>query len=286
MHRVLVGSVTIAVTLLAISFAIAATTSPNVPDSQVGGPSSQEVPAKEAGLPKGSVPGVKFITTAEMKKTQGPKETGVFIVDSDAIPRSLQANLKKGGYTLQADGKAYDAKGTPVAVFVHSETFRVASGKSGGTTSPLDRFAEAIGDAAVSKAQAGVPFPFRCETLDLFAVFDTGFCRYQRVHTFAEANGALGDGSCGAARPATSISIISVRAGFPTRDITRSTCPNCSQREVSREKHYGCWWPAIGGTPTMRHQVNMFDAADGTRLDCRFDWNLSNPSAVTGGCTR
>ncbi|MFM9864458.1 MAG: hypothetical protein ACKVRO_12700 [Micropepsaceae bacterium] len=287
-HVLVVGSTSLVGALLVISVAFAAPTAPQGPKGPVSGMPVHAVPDGEAGLPKGSVAGVKFITTAEMKKATGPKESGVFIVDSDAIPRSLQANLKQGGYTLKADGNAFDAKGTPVAIFVDSKTFRVGSGKSGGAASLLDRFAETIGDIAITRARAGVPHPFRCQTIDRFAVFDTGFCRYQRVHTFAEANGALVGGACGAARPETSISSIVVRAGFPPTNIARRSCPTaagCSRAEASREIHYGCFWPGIGSTPTMRHQVNMFDAADGARIDCRHEWNLSRPSAVTGSCS-
>ena len=276
MQKIFLRSAVLSGLMFSFPLALAADSPVTVLNANVKGTGVTLTPATVAGLPKGSVQGMKFTTTEQMKKTKGPTEVGVFMVDSESIPKNLQANLKEAGYQLQADGKAVDAKGNPIAVFVSSQTYRVdPKQKSGELPNMLQRFGQAIWNFAVTPAKAGNPYPFRCYTINLYAVYDLGgFCRWQRVHTFAEADGALADGTCGVARPETRISSISVRAGFLPSSISRRSCPNCSRASVSRQVGYGCLWPAIGGTPTMRHQVNMFDAVDGARIDGFWDWHL------------
>lgn len=276
MQKILLSTMSLAALIVALPLALAADARIQGADVKVEGSAATLVPATEARLPKDALPGVKFISSEQFKQTKGPSESGVFIVDETTIPKNLQENLKAEGYRLQPDGKAVDAKGTPVAIFVRSMTYKIdPKQKQGALPGGLGRLAGAVGDLVISPAKAGTPFPFRCFTADLFAVFDlSGFCRWQRVHTMVEANGALSDGTCGAARPPTAITSVSVRAGFLPRNIATRTCTNCSRASTSREVGFGCFWPAIGGTPTMRHQGNLFDRADGARLDFVVDWHL------------
>lgn len=236
--------------------------------------SSKLVPPSVAGIPADQMPGAKLISSKDMAAMKEPLASGLYILDSEgAVPAGLDRKLKAAGLTLTPNGAVIDAKGKEKAVFVHSETYQLAGGgKQGSLPFTIERFAKNFGDAIIPSAEAADPYPFRCLTLDLFAVYERGFCRYTQVHTYAEANGLDGAGACGPARPATRISSIQVRAGFLPSSISRRSCTNCSERSVMREIHHGCFWPAIGGVPTKRHQVNMIDLADGARFDGVWDW--------------
>lgn len=245
---------------------------------KITGGQATYVPLEKAGLPSSSLPGIKFITTAQMAKMKGPTESGVFVIDGRAIPQGLAEQLRSQQFSLSPDGTLTRGDGEKLAAFVHSLTYKLNANKQGERSDSIKRFASAIGDALVPPANAGVPHPFDCFTTNLWAVYQLrDFHRWQQAHTFAEANGSLSDGSCGPGRPATAIESISVRAGFTNPPgpaaLSRRDCRNCQRSSVMRQNDFGFFWPAIGGTRTNAHQINMFDPSGRvSRWDFYVEW--------------
>jgi hypothetical protein len=247
-------------------------------DVKISGGQATYVPLDKAGLPPSSLPGVKFITSAQMAKMKQPTESGVFVIDGRNVPQGLPEQLRSQQYTLSPNGTLTHGNGERLAVFVHSLTYKLGNKKLGEPRGGIKRFADAIGVALVPSAHAGDPYPFDCFTTNLWAVYQlSDFHRWQQAHTFAEANGSLVDGSCGPGRPPTAIRFISVRAGFtnpagPPPALSLRECRNCQRSSVMRQNDFGFFWPAIGSTRTNVHQINMFDPTGRGRHDVYIEW--------------
>lgn len=271
-----------ALRLLIAALAATILTSPSLAQSpaldvKISGGQAIFVPLEKSGLPANSLPGVKFITSAQMAQMKEPKESGVFVVDGQAVPQGLAAQLKSVKYKLSPDGTLTRGDGEKLALFVHSLTYKLEEQKQGQAPGLLERFASSIGSVLIPPAHAGDPHPFNCFTTNLWAVYQLrDFHRWQQAHTFAEANGALTDGSCGAGRPATAIDTIDVRAGFTNPPlspaVSRRACRNCQRAQIHRQNDFGYFWPAIGSTRTNVHQINMFDPSGRRRWDFYIEW--------------
>lgn len=264
-----------------VFFAIGAGTDAQAESRQleikIKGGTATYVPLEKAGLPQASLPGVKFITSDAMAKMKEPTESGVFIIDAQAVPRNMPTLLKQASFSLSPDGTLTNAKGEKIALFAHSLTYRLESGQKRTEVPSLWQFASGVFDVIVPPARAGVPHPFSCFTTEIWAVYQvSAFHRWQQAHTYAEANGAEVGGTCGPARPDTAISSIRVEAGFvglpAATTVTRSSCRDCVRRSVSRQHDFGYFWPAIGSTRRNVHQINMYDPSGIRRWDVRIEW--------------
>jgi hypothetical protein len=203
----------------------------------------------QAGLARSRVPGVRFISSEKVRRIKvTERQTGLYLVDIDFIPRGLPAALKQFRYTLRKDGTLLDANKEPILALVTSEVYLIEKRKAAG-----------LSNLVIPTAQAANPFPWRCYSFTPWAVYHGGFHRWYDARTWAGAYGADNSGGCSGGSPHTRIDYLYTRAavgGWGDSD----HCFNC-ETEYSRDTwDVGYFWPAHGVPVTTHHAVY----ADGT----------------------
>ena len=212
-------------------------------DSAIGA-SVKRLSGTQAGLTPASLPGVKFISSEQVKSLNTAEQnSGLFLVDIDFVPRELTVALRSFKYTLQKDGTLLDSNGEPILALVTSEVYRVEQKRVGGLSSFF-----------ISEANAANPFPWHCYSFTPWAVYHGGFHRWYDARTWADTYGADSSGGCGGGSPHTRVDYIYTRAavgGWGDSD----HCFNC-ESEYSRDVwDVGYWWPAHGVPVTTHHAV-------------------------------
>jgi len=214
------------------------------PVYKVGGTLATPVPDREAGLPRESLPGAKFVTLAEWTKMRDIPRTGLYIVDSLNVPNGLPEDLRTAGFRLSPDGLLRDAKGKLKALFIVSHLYQGGL-KQGSLDSRFAKFAEAAMGAVITPAQAGNPFRFACWSHAFWLEYSDGFCRWQDLHSVADAFGPNINNTCSGPLPHTHITSIEVRASINGINAA-NTCTNATTCSTMAEWNIGCFWPAYG----------------------------------------
>ncbi len=214
------------------------------PEYKVGGTLATQVPAREAGLPRDTLPGAKFISLGQWYEMREIPRTGLYLVDSENVPNGLAENLRKAGFRLSSDGLLRDAKGKLKALFIVSNLYQ-GNLKQGARDSGLRKFAQAALGTVLTPAQAGNPFRFACWSHSFWLEYSDGFCRWQDLHSVADAFGPNIHNTCSGQLPHTNITSIEVRASIGGINAGH-TCHNASSCSTEADWDIGCFWPAYG----------------------------------------
>jgi len=216
-------------------------------DGAANGIKVQRVTGAAIGLPRAQAAYAKFVTTEAIKKTDFTRTaSGVFIVDTDYVPRDLPEIMRMKGLTARQDGALVDANGEAVLLLIKGETY-LAQGPSGRQTSLLGK----VSDLFITPANAASPFPWRCFSFGPWAIYHGGFHRWYEAGTNIAAYGADGGGQCSGGSPLTRIDFLQARAavGSPGNQNFCFTCPTQSAYDTW---DVGIFWPAHG-IPTTTH---------------------------------
>jgi hypothetical protein len=216
-------------------------------DGAANGIKVQRLTGAQIGLPRAEAPYAKFTTMDAIKQIDLARTaTGVFIVDTDYVPRDLPEIMRMKGLTAAKDGRLTDANGEAVALLIQGETY-LAQGPSGRQTSLLDK----VSDLLIPPAKAASPFPWRCFSFSPWAIYHGGFHRWYEAGTSIGAYGADGAGQCSGASPRTNIDFLQARAavGFPGN---QNFCFTCTTQSAYDTWDVGYFWPAHG-IPTTTH---------------------------------
>ncbi|HEC13006.1 MAG TPA: hypothetical protein ENI80_07110 [Acidiferrobacteraceae bacterium] len=221
------------------------------------GAKHKELTGKAAGLPLSALPGARFITSQELRRTANPIETGLLLLDMDFVPTDLPQRLKKEGYKLTKSGRLLDKDKQPVLMVMRAHVYALYGDNKAAKQQGI-QWSKTV-DYLVPSANAGNPYPLRCATWAWRKTYNGGFCRSITAQTWVDAWGPSADGSCGADRPHTRIEYIETRAHVSGAE-DRDTCRNCDS-EYSRDYwNIGCFWPAFGGGMTS-HYAHVRDGA-------------------------
>lgn len=212
------------------------------PKDAADGATVRKLSGPKAGLAPESLPGARFISLAEAQRLKtAERQTGLFFVDIDFVPRETEEALKTFGFTLRKDGTLLDGNEEPVLAMVTSEVFVIEQKRA--SVSIFTR-----------EAYAASPFPWRCYSFTPWAVYHGGFHRWYDARTWAGAYGADSAGGCSSGSPYTRIDYLYTRAavgGWGDSD----HCFNC-ESEYSRDTwDVGYFWPAHGIPVTTHHAV-------------------------------
>ncbi|MCM1981672.1 hypothetical protein [Lyngbya confervoides] len=220
-------------------------------DLKFNGGSVQIAPASRAGLALSDLPGVRQISLQRWSELQTVPETGLYLVETPFVPRTLKDQLAEMKYTLKPDGTLLDELGQRVTLFVKSEVFEVQQ--------PAARFFPTLQASlplvGVPMLQAANPYPFSQFSWSMYWRYRGGFCRDYRAWTKAEAWGPIQGGY----RPHTRINYIETRAEIGSRR-DRDSCSNCDTESSYVRWDIGCFWPAHGGA-TGFHYANWQDGS-------------------------
>jgi hypothetical protein len=195
-----------------------------------------EEKAADMALPRANAPGVHLVKSDEFFRQYSDRRkapSGLYILNSEFIPRELPDRLKAAGVTLRPDGTLVNAQGRPVTMVVWSKLVVVP-----GDTRPMQHtWLEELG---FSPAHAAEPYPLSAWSVFYSWTIETGYCTDMRVDTNANAWGPLQ----GASRPPTNVQFLGTRAwaGAGTYD---NWCINCSAQHTYAEVNNGCGWPGI-----------------------------------------
>jgi hypothetical protein len=235
-------------------------------DGAANGIKVQRLAGAQIGLPRTQAPYAKFVTMDAIKQMDFARTaTGVFIVDTDYVPRELPEILRMKGLNPTQDGRLLDANGEPVALLIKSETY-LAQGPSNRQTSLLDKMT----DLLIPPAKAASPFPWRCFSFGPWAVYHSGFHRWYEAGTNIAAYGADGGGGCSGASPLTKIDFLQARAtvGAPG---AQNSCFTCATQSAYDTWDVGYWWPAHG-TPATFHSGIWADGSFSFSRTASLSW--------------
>ncbi|MEI9992149.1 MAG: hypothetical protein WDM86_19185 [Rhizomicrobium sp.] len=213
----------------------------------MGGTLTAPVPARESGIPREKLPGAKFVTLEQWTRMREIPRTGLYIVDSENVPNGLPEDLRDAGFRLAPDGLLRDAKGQLKALFVVARLYQGGIGKQGALGRGFEKFAQAALGMVVTPAHAGNPFRFACWSHAFWLEYSNGFCRWQKLHSVADAFGPNIGGTCSGQLPHTKITSIEVRASIGGINAGQ-TCANASSCSTQAEWDIGCFWPAYGSS--------------------------------------
>ncbi|MEJ0041695.1 MAG: hypothetical protein WDM81_05565 [Rhizomicrobium sp.] len=217
------------------------------PEYKIGGTLTTPVADREAGLPRETLPGAKFVTLAEWTRMREIPRTGLYIVDSANVPNGLAEDLRTAGYRLSPDGVLRDAKDQPKALFIVSRLYQGGLTKRGALDSGFTKFARAALGMVITPAHAGNPLWFACWSHSFWLEYSNGFCRWQKLHSVGDAFGHNIHNTCSGQLPHTKITSIEVRASIGGINAGK-TCKNASSCSTQAEWDIGCFWPAYGSS--------------------------------------
>jgi hypothetical protein len=210
--------------------------------------------AKDAGdmaFPQAKLRGIHITTEAEFIAKHPDRSkvpSGLYLLDTDIIPKNLPEILSKNGVALGPDGGIVDNQGKKAVLVLRHKLVAVSKKRSGLEQNHLkygllkrslfDLFSSSSADAA---------YPFGLEWVSAWASYHSyeGFCRTARESTGADAWGPVidqwGD------RVHTNIQYIQAYANA-TDATSNQWCVNCSSQFATAEQDYGCGWPAHDGS--------------------------------------
>lgn len=186
---------------------------------KVTGGSVKRLYGNDAGISLDNTHNTYAISSDEWKRMEEIPETGLFVVDSDHLPFNFYEEIAKMGISQQRNGSLVNQEGSPMSIFVYSETFEV------------------IPDGPKKRSNP----PFKKHTYTVYWVYKSGFCRSYRAYTMAYAWGLSSTGE----KLPTKIDYIytNAKAGSVT---DRDYCYNCHSESSVAVLDFGCWWPAHG----------------------------------------
>ena len=230
-----------------------------------------KIAPEKMGLSPKVLPGAQFLSSKEWKAMKTIPKTGLFIIDSQAIPRELPKLLEKEGYKLEQNGTLRDSKGKPVAMFLQPAYFKITKQKKAHLTPRhpnSNQFSKTLGEYFIPNAQAGNPHNFRCFSAWPWAVYRNGFCRNYEAKTFAHSYGLDEHRACSRNSPHTRIQYIETRASIGGRR-DRDDCRNCDNEQSRVKWDIGCFWPAHGGA-SGAHYAHLTD--EGISVTRSWSW--------------
>ncbi|MBN2442646.1 MAG: hypothetical protein JXJ04_14925 [Spirochaetales bacterium] len=185
---------------------------------------------EEAGASVDTMPKAKSIMKSEEEAIIAAGVPGLYLVDLDYIPKSINETLSQGGITLLEDGTVIDENGEETVVIFNSEIIKVTTEASG----------------------KGTPYAFAYYGWDCARSLPSGFCRTIKAWTRAYAYGPDGVSP-------TYIEYIYTHVNFSGLSDTDSA-NNVKSLGSYKEKSLGCGWPAYG-VPIFYHRFYMKDGS-------------------------
>jgi hypothetical protein len=242
----------------------------------------RQLRGSEAGPPLSARPGVKTITYEEWRRQKEDPPPGVFLVETDFVPRGLEKTLQHLGLRLRTDGNLVDSRGRPATLFYRGATFAVTPERRSEIVPPpsggfnLQKLGAMLEGAIVPEAQAAYPYPWRCVWWNSYMLHSHSYPFAQKCHTFtsgtfAEVGGQDPNGGCDwATAPYTKIEWM--RPGtfitFPESKFQFNPCVNCDRRRAE-VKFTQCHIIAGAYGHPLIEGVDNLEARDG---DISINW--------------
>ena len=195
--------------------------------------------AGDLAQPREKFPNVHFVQAKAFfteQKDRSKTPSGLYILDSDFIPKQLPEILKKEHLTLKPDGTLLNAKGGKVSMLLWHKLVAVNEKKA---SAEHDK-----GWNILPVVYAAYPYPLSYVSAWGSWYADNGFCRSLTADTGGDAWGPQDQYGN---RPHTQIELIETRAWASGGGTADNTCSNCSSEFSQSVADYGCWWPAYGG---------------------------------------
>jgi hypothetical protein len=239
---------------------------------RVKGAKVRQLNGLEAGRPLSALPGVKTITSEELGRRRDDSSSGLYLVDTDFVPRGLEKTLQTLGFRLKPDGKLVGKNGRPVTLVYKGTVFAVTPKRRSESTPPSDlqKWGAMLKRTLIPEAQAASPVPLGCIWLDGWEAHSDGYlpfpprsCHRYSAGVYGETGGKDPSGGCDwATAPYTKVQALSVsaRIKFPVSRLGFRDCVNrdkCSARTSFTQCHcIGCAYahPLITGQHTMAAQ--------------------------------
>jgi len=198
----------------------------------VSGGNYEVLSGTEAGKSLDSMLGVNAITSAQVDQIAENQESGLYLVDLNYIPNTMEKTLTDGGFHLLSDGRLIDGNGDLATVFFYNTLIKV---KKDG------------------EADRGNPFAFAYYGWDVARTYNNGFCRSVTAWTRGYAYGPNG-------QLPTYIEYIYTHVNMYSRGMDTDSCSNCNSLGSQVTWDIGCFWPAYGA-PLFYHRLYMKDGS-------------------------
>jgi hypothetical protein len=240
---------------------------------RVKGAEVRQLKGLEAGRPLSALPGVKTITSEELGRRRHDSSSGLYLVDTDFVPRGLEKTLQTLGYRLEPDGKLVERKGRPVTLFYKGTVFAITPKRRSESAPPpsdLQKWGAMLKRTLIPEAQAASPVPLGCIWMDYWAAHDDWVRAFppSKCHKYVtgvtgEAGGKDPSGGCDwASAPYTKVWYLMVNSQitFPVSRLDHRYCQYCDRRSARTsftQCHcIGCAYahPLLGFTHQMTAQ--------------------------------
>lgn len=193
--------------------------------------------AQDMALPHEQFKGIHFFKSSEFfTKFSDRKNTpsGLYLLDTELIPKQLHEILAKNKVALGADGSVINQKGEKVVMLLGYRVAAVNKKSSQGG------FFDLLGPTRVFAAS---PFPLEWVSFWYSWVDNEGFCRSMTSSTEADAWGPIVD--AWGDRVRTQVDYIEA-AAYADVAGDDEFCFNCAWQPAQANINFGCFWPAHG----------------------------------------
>ena len=143
---------------------------------EVNGGKVKKVKAKDSGEPISKMKGLQKMTESQLSNLEELPETGLFLLDTDFIPRDLKDELKKLKLELKDDGNLLNEEGEKIVLIVKSDVFELDPDEENDNQ---------------DRRELAYPYHWSQYSWSLYYRVDWGFCRSLKAYATAEAWGPL-----------------------------------------------------------------------------------------------